>query len=457
MALEIRIPHLDTYNFGVGADRLSGIAMGQAVVPTVSSPQQAGGGTSTFEVARVSTTHDLQQKLGIDVGASAGCASFGAGVSARFSFAQESAVHSASLFLSISATVHLADLSIPDCKLTDAAAALVDRPDVFGGRYGDMFLRACRRGGLFVGLLRIETTDSSQSQRIESELRGSYGLFSASAQQKFEQVTRDSNASLYCSVYQEGGPAIQLADPNDPKQLLILAGNWLKAMYDSPEKNAVPYQWTLAPLSIANGPLPPNVVDLEHAQDVIKFCATERSQLLDQLNLYTWWARHADRYDWVDGATLAEVTAAGTAVQKDLDLVAECAGAALDHPAAAVFPTSFASGRGVGYPSQAVPPTPPGAKLGTPEPKEPVQVPVWRSEQVAVQGIDDQDGAHTPSASELNLFLSVVYRAPTSDDEFPSNERPDPSNYGLVMQSVPPAGSLVMPGSTVTLACYDGS
>src|SRR5262245_39755795 len=119
MALqEIRVPHLDTYNYGVGVDRLSGTAMNQAVTPTISPPIDAQGAGQTFEVARVSSTHDLQQKLGVDVDASYGCASFGAGVSARFKFSQESQIHSASLFMTVTRTIHLADVSIPECVLT---------------------------------------------------------------------------------------------------------------------------------------------------------------------------------------------------------------------------------------------------------------------------------------------------------------------------------------------------
>jgi hypothetical protein len=85
---EIVLPHLDAYNFGIGLDRLSGMAMNQVVNPVPIPPLQASGASGAFEVARISSTHDLQQKLGIDVNASYGCASFGAGVSARFGFTQ---------------------------------------------------------------------------------------------------------------------------------------------------------------------------------------------------------------------------------------------------------------------------------------------------------------------------------------------------------------------------------
>ena len=281
MALrEITVPHLPTYNFGVGVDALSGSAMNLAVTANPSPPLQAGGGNQTIEVARVSSTQDLQQKLGINLDASAGCASFGAAISARFNFAKESQVHSASLFMTITSTIHFSDLNIVKCVLTQASAGVVDRPDIFRQRYGDMFARACRRGGLFVGLMRVETTDEAEATQIKSELRGSYGLLSAAAAGKFTDVTTKHHASVYCSLYAEGGPVLQLLDPTDPKQLSDSANAWLKSMFDDPARYSQPYEWTLAPLTIAEGPMPPNQADIEHAQDVIQFCAQQRATLL---------------------------------------------------------------------------------------------------------------------------------------------------------------------------------
>src|SRR5215472_1472155 len=97
---EILLPDKGNYDYGIGVDRLSGMAMNLVVNPTQSPPRGAGGGDQTFTVTRVSSTHDLQENLGIDVNASYGCASFGAGISARFKFSQDSKIHSASLFMS---------------------------------------------------------------------------------------------------------------------------------------------------------------------------------------------------------------------------------------------------------------------------------------------------------------------------------------------------------------------
>lgn len=367
MALQqITVPHLDTYNFGVGVDLLSGTAMNLAVNPTP-APPVAGGANQGFEVSRISSTSELQEKLGIDADASYGCAAFGTGISARFSFAKESQVHSASLFMAITADMHLADLSIPECTLTTAAAAVTDRPDVFTQRYGNMFARACRRGGLFVGVLRVETFDESQATDIEAELHGSYGLFDASAQVNFSSIASKHGVNVYCKVYSEGGPSLDITDPGDPGQLLNAANAWMSAMLSDPDTYSRPYEWTLSPVSIAEGPLPLNEADIAHAQDVLKFCAQQQVALDDQLNLLSWWLLHPSRYDWSGAANLLQqVTQASNGTQTDLDTIARCASAAIDTPESAAMPADYAAQHQITYPAGQMPSVQPKPLPGGP-------------------------------------------------------------------------------------------
>ncbi|WP_367325630.1 hypothetical protein [Streptomyces sp. HUAS ZL42] len=389
---QLDVPHKAAYNFGVGVDVLSGTVMNLAVTPTTTTVIEATGADHFFKVARVTTTEDLQTKLGIGVDASYGA--FGAGVSGRFAFTQQASVHSASLFMTITATVHQADLSIQECVLTPNAAGVADRPDLFKQRYGEMFARACRRGGLFVGLMQVETFDESEATSIEGELRGSYGFFSASATTAFKQVTERHNSRIYCTVYSEGGPAIQLERPDDPTLLLAAANKWMQAMQDDPARYSRPYQWTLSPLSIAEGPLPPNEADIAHAQDVLKLCADQRLALMDQYNLLDWWAKHPDHYEWARSFTPAQANQAAADTQRDLDTVAECASAAIDHPKDAVRPAEYAAAQGRTYPLATLPAVYPKPKPG------PVTVysePEYKgASQMLRRGrYDDADGAIT--------------------------------------------------------------
>ncbi|MFI7612855.1 hypothetical protein ACIBP6_16655 [Nonomuraea terrae] len=349
--LAIRLPHIASYDFGVGVDRLSGTAMNQAVVAKPSPPTQAGGIRMSFDVTRIKTSEDLQKKLGIDVEASAGCATFGAGASARFGFVNETKVQSACLFMAVTSVVRLADLSIDHAVLTDPAKEVNARPDVFSARYGDMFCRACSRGGIFVGVLRLEVQDAREATELEAELQGSYGAFSAEAKTTFTSSIEKHNARAHFTLYTEGGPELDIDDPFDPEELLDHANDWQKAMRDEAEENAVPYEWTLSPLTIAEGPTPPNAAQLQHAQDVLLFCAHERSDLLDKLNGYNWVNDHAEEYDWTGEVALEQIWQALVNTQDDLDLVSQCASRAINDPTSAVMPAQFAASQSKIYPS----------------------------------------------------------------------------------------------------------
>ena len=293
--LEMRVPALETHNFGVGVQRLSGSVRGLAVKPE-DKAGPAQGGDLYFEVSRVSTMRDLQTALGISVEASYGA--FGAGISGRFSFMETSKLHQSSLFMSVVATVTHASRSITDCELTDDASRQVDNPEIFATRYGDMFCRAVRTGGIFLGLLQVETVDSSQAREIEAKLKGSYGFFSAAAEAKFSEVLSNEDLRSYFRIYQEGGPAPVIRDPNNPLELLGHASAWLQALGSQTSTWGKAYEWTLAPMEIAEGPLPPNGADLQHAQDVLLFCASERLDLLEDLHDLQWHLDRQEIFDW---------------------------------------------------------------------------------------------------------------------------------------------------------------
>ncbi len=154
----------------MGIDWLSGSAMNQVVKQTPSPPTQASGSAHSFDVSQITSTADLQQKLEIDIDASAGCALFGPSASDRFKFMQQSAVHSATLFMAITATVRAADLSIDECELTDPAKSIVGNQAEFEAKYGNMFCRTCSRGGLFVGLMKIEVFDSEAMSDVANSV-----------------------------------------------------------------------------------------------------------------------------------------------------------------------------------------------------------------------------------------------------------------------------------------------
>ena len=123
---------------------------------------------------------------------------------------------------------------------------------------------------------------------------------------------------------------------------------------------------TLAPVTIAQGPLPPNSADLEHAQDVLVACTKARSRLLDKVNLLEYVLDNAGKFDFATGADQSALQKAVQDFQGDLDLVAACASTAIRSPAEATMPATYATKTGTVYPRATLPdnlPLPKAAKM----------------------------------------------------------------------------------------------
>jgi hypothetical protein len=221
-----------------------------------------------------------------------------------------------------------------------------------------MFVRGVGRGGLFVGVIQIDTSSSAESESISAELEGAYGFFSASAKTKFEELQKKYRSEVHISVYHEGGPIdLSMEDITNPAELYEMLQQWLKSFQDNPDQNARPYYVTLAPIAIANGPLPLNAADIEHAQDIIVMCAKQRSRILDDLNLMEHVIRNASSYEFSAPTTMDDIVKALAGCQADFDLVAATASRAMNDATKAVTPAEFARQKGLAYP-QGVPPMP---------------------------------------------------------------------------------------------------
>jgi hypothetical protein len=449
--MQLEVPVRDGYNFGVGADLLSGAPLNKPVInDVINSIANAEGSSVNLIVQRIQTTHELEQALGISAEASYGSPSFGAGVSARFDFAKSAKVQSSSLFMTITATVKLKVLSIDAPALTPEASKLLDNPIIFAQRFGNVFVRSMERGGLFIGVLRIDTSSSEESESIAAELKGSYGLFSAEAKTKFAEVEKNFSSDVFVQIYHEGGPVnLGIKDPSNPLELLTNANLFLDSFAINPSNSAVPYLVTLAPINIANGPLPPNGEDLEHAQDVMRFCAQRRSGLLDQLNLLQLIVDSPSRYDFSNGSSLKEIAAAAVGTQSDLDLISACASQAINSPKGALFPKDFAAAKGAVFPSASMPATMP---VGKPRPAGEIAVPNFV-------------GSTPNQAFDLAAKLGIKadeHRPESQDDPFggtslqllqlgnrESGDLPHTNDQIVVINQTSPPGSLYKPGSVV--------
>jgi len=356
----VEVPWRADYNFGVGADLASGSPMDFAVDGEALSIPAARGTTSTFEVRRITSTADLEQALDIDAAATYGSGLFGGRVSPRLSYAKECAVQTSSLFMVVTSRVKLQHVSIKDPQLSEEAAKMAEDPDLFARHYGNMFVRGLDRGGLFVGVLRLDVHSAQVRDEISTQLQGSYLLFDTDVKEKFESIRTDYQADAMVKMHVEGGPPdLAITDPTQPGQLINNVREWLKAFKEEKDadRNAVPYAVTLAPLEMVGGPPPANAEELGRVQEVLVACAKQRSRVLDSINLLSFVVEHADSYDWsADHApTVASLTAASNRYRQDLELIEECARVAVDHPAEAAMPAAFAQRLGKAYPTGRLP------------------------------------------------------------------------------------------------------
>ena len=450
--MQLDVPVRDGYNFGVGADLLSGAAMNKPVSnDLINSIDHAEGATVNMIVQRIQSTHELEQALGISAEASYGSPSFGAGISGRFDFAKSAKVQSSSLFMTVTATVKLKVLSIDAPFLTPEAAKLVDNPAIFAQRFGNVFVRSMQRGGILIGVLRIDTSSSEESENISAELKGSYGLFSSQAKLKFSEVEKKFSSDVFVQMYHEGGPVnLGIKDPTNPLELLTNADLFLNSFAVNPDSSAVPYLVTLAPITIANGPLPPNGEDLSHAQDVMRFCAQRRSTLLDQLNLLQLIVDAPSRYDFSNGSNLKEIAAAAANTQSDLDLISSCASTAINSPKGALFPKDFAATKGETFPFAVMPELFP---IGKPRPVGDKTVPKF-------VGLTVREA--NALAADTGITIDFPH-AQNSDDVFGANDlqflqlgdgasfHPHTDDQIVVDFQLPSPGTVLKVGSTVRL------
>ena len=121
-------------------------------------------------------------------------------------------------------TVELAFQSIDRPRLTSAAKQSATDPAKFSALDGNSFVRGMGRGGIFVGLLRVDTSSNEEAEKISSEVKGGLQLFSAEAKGKFEKVQSMATGDIAVTLHHEGGPTdLAVTEPTDPVALLETA------------------------------------------------------------------------------------------------------------------------------------------------------------------------------------------------------------------------------------------
>jgi hypothetical protein len=175
----------------------------------------------------------------------------------------------------------------------------------------------------------------------------------------------------------------------------------------------------------------------------MRFCATRRSVLLDQLNLLQLIVDRPSRYDFSNGADLKEIATAAANTESDLDLIASCASAAIDSPSGAKLPKDFAVANGKLFPSAIMP-----AILPVGKPRAPGEITVPNFVGLTVDVV---------LALALENGVPIRFRhADSEDDVFGADlqtleSEGHPENKIIVNVQQPSPGAILPRGSEVQL------
>lgn len=188
---------------------------------------------------------------------------------------------------------------------------------------------------------------------------------------------------------------------------------------------------TLAPIAIANGPIPPNAAEIQHAQDVLMICAKERSRLLDGYNLMSYILQNPARYEFAPPVTLGDVAKSLNGYQLDLDLVADAAAFAIDHVAEAVVPSGFAAQTARPYPQSVFPAPMPTLEKGATDALAAKGVLITAQDPLAAALRDEQPDGPTRRGFHLGMAVAERQTAPGPGKDRYRDELPEAQRGGF--------------------------
>jgi hypothetical protein len=249
-------------------------------------------------------------------------------------FAKNTKINTSSVFLTVKVAVTESFTMIKQPGIEKSAADLVAQGNLtrFQEQYGDMFVRGLVTGGLYIGVMQIETTGGTDKQNVKGHLSAAYGLFGKAQADFNREIMRIlSGRSFYVTGYVEGGA---LSTPRSPEELLNSVSNWPTTV----KGNAVPYGALLSPYSILPLPNPPTFVNIQHQKDVLAQCAQIRNDDLTALADIHYIKSKPQEFVDVGNYQLDQLQ---NELNQDLNTVTKAAQDALNNPKDASLPTNL--------------------------------------------------------------------------------------------------------------------
>lgn len=332
------------FDIGIGVAAASGSPMALGATGTVTAPQVGTGGSGSFSFRRLESNEDLATELGIGADVSAGIGLFSGSLS--FDFTKRCKLQASSLAVLVSAEERFAFQQMDSPVLSPAAAQLVadGKLKQFADQFGEYFVRGIVTGGRFVGVMRIDTRSAQSRTDVDIALSASYGFtVDAESRVKISNALSSANARVEAFILHDGGRISTRPTSSDPLELLNqlykAMDEWTSTVRAEPKA----YFVTVAPYVIALGPEPANSADLEHQRDVLIRCAKLRTQTMDKLNLveYILDAKHIGEFSIIDPPSGPDIPALQAALDGDLDVIADAASFAINHPKDARTPEAF--------------------------------------------------------------------------------------------------------------------
>lgn len=328
------LPYVESYDTGLGVLRSTGEPRNKSIKGTAIPVVPAPGGHGDTLVVRVETTEALETELGINASARGGFGIYKA--DNKFEFSKKCQLQTYSLAIVVHSTQRLGFFQIDELELTDAAKALATSdPQGFVRVYGDCFFRGLQRGGELFVVIRIDTSSQESRETVKDTLNAAVGAFSAEAMVSLSESVKRTNSRTSILLHNDGGSAVP-SSLNSPADV----ANVLKPWVDSLVNWSVPTAMTLASYEIVNGFNPPSVQEIEHQRDVLQRCSSLRYYALNGLNEVEFALENAGVM--VGGVDAATLNAARTGFAQDLDVIAEAAVFAVQHPNEALEPEDYA-------------------------------------------------------------------------------------------------------------------